>query len=245
MELSRPDQQSHRLKFDQWWMEIRILARSMRVRLALGYCVAGDSVLLGSGLAFRVALDNSIKREARALLTERWGAVRGICISATAGRCGFTRRGDAVQVESVNRLRRRLLIADANANLLEISERFPSPNLETRSALRSAAVLKEPAFEERTDIAGQGYMIRRGPVPHGDTLLVLALAEPLERIHRESRLMLKWYFWSLPVLLGLLGGVSWHMAGRALLPLRQLAKAAEVVSSENAVPAHLATRSAR
>ncbi len=232
MDPSRPYRKHHRLKFNRWWTEIKILARNMRVRLALGYVSLVMVVLLGAGLAFRVALDNSIEREARALLTERWGAVRGYLHLIEGRPLWVYETGDAVQVESVNRLRRRLLIADANGNLLEISEHFPAPDVETRTALRATAVLKEPVFEARADSQGREYMIRRGPFPHGDTLLVLALAEPLEQIHRESRLVLKWYFWSLPVLLGLLGVLSWHMAGRALLPLSQLAKAAEVVSGE-------------
>ncbi len=232
MDLSQLDKQFRRLKLDRWRAEIKVLARSMRVRLALGYVSLVTVVLLGSGLAFRVALDNSIKREAQALLVERWGAVRGY-LHLTEGKPVWVyETGDAVQVDSVNRLRRRLLIADADGNLLEISGRFPSPTLETRQALRASAVLEEPVFEARTNSVGREYMIRRGPFPHGDTLLVLALAEPLERIHRESRVVLTWYFWSLPALLGLLGVLSWHMAGRALLPLRQLAKAVEVVSGE-------------
>ncbi len=219
-------------KLKDWWTEVKILARSMRVRLAIGYVSLVMVVLVGAGIAFQVALDNSIKREARALLTERWGAVRGYLHLGEGRPVWVYETGDAVQVDSVNRLRRRLLIADAHGNLLEIADRFPTPDIETRPALRSTAVLKEPVFEERTDAEGRPYMIRRGPFPHGDTLLVLALAEPLERIHHESRLVLRWYFWSMPVLLGLLGILSWHMAGRALLPLSQLAKAAEVVSGE-------------
>ncbi len=93
-------------------------------------------------------------------------------------------------------------------------------------------MLREPAFEFRETAQGRGFMIRRGPFPHGDTLLVLALAQPLQGINQQTRLVLKWYFWSLPVLIGVLGWVAWQMAGRALLPLRQLARAAEVVSSE-------------
>jgi heavy metal sensor kinase len=204
----------------------------MRVRLAIGYVSLVSIVLIGSGLAFQFALKDSIHREARALLTERWGAVRGYLQLSEGRPLWVYESGDSVQAESVNRLRQRLLIADSHGNLLDISDRFPSPELETRSALRAAAVLREPIFELRTDDGGGQYIIRRGPFPHGDTLLVLALAQPLEGIHRQTRLVLNWYFWSLPVLLGLLGWLAWHMAGRALLPLRQLAKAAEVVSSE-------------
>lgn len=219
-------------RFERWISAGRILARSMRFRLAVGYVSLVTVVLLGAGFAFQVALKNSIEREARALLTERWGAVRGYLHLSEGRPLWVYETGDSVQVDSVNRLRRRLLIADANGNLLEISEHFPSPDLETRSALRSAAVLREPAFEFRETTQGRGFMIRRGPFPHGDTLLVLALAQPLQGINQQTRIVLKWYFWSLPVLIGLLGWVAWQMAGRALLPLRQLATAAEVVSSE-------------
>lgn len=204
----------------------------MRVRLAIGYVSFVTVVLLGAGLAFHIALDNSIEGEARALLTERWGAVRGYLQLSEGRPLWVYETGDSVQVESVNRLRHRLLIADFNGNLLEISDQFPSPELETRPALRSAAVLKEPIFESRTSDSGREYIIRRGPFPRGGTLLVLALAQPLEGIHQQTRLVLQWYFWSLPLLLGVLGWLAWHMAGRALLPLRQLAEAAEVVSSE-------------
>jgi len=204
----------------------------MRVRLAIGYVSLVTVVLLGAGFAFKIALENSIEREARALLTERWGAVRGYLHLSEGRPLWVYETGDSVQVDSVNRLRRRLLIADSSGNLLEISEHFPSPDLETRAALRAAAVLREPVFELRTSATGRQYVIRRGPFPHGETLLVLAVAQPLEGIHRQTRLVLKWYFWSLPALICLLGWLAWHMAGRALLPLRQLAKAAEVVSSE-------------
>jgi heavy metal sensor kinase len=231
MNLSIPDQPFPLTAAQRWWSEARILARSMRVRLAIGYVSLVSLVLIGSGLAFQLALTDSIEREARALLTERWGAVRGYLQLSDGRPLWVYESGDSVQAESVNRLRQHLLIADSNGNLLDISDRFPSPDLETRSALRSAAVLREPIFESRATSDGR-YTIRRGPFPHGDTLLVLALAQPLEGIHQQTRLVLNWYFWSLPLLLGLLGWLAWHMAGRALLPLRQLAKAAEVVSSE-------------
>lgn len=204
----------------------------MRVRLAFGYVLLVTILLLASGLVFQAALANSIEREARALLNERWGAVRGYLTLSEGRPIWVYEPGDSVQVEAVNRLRRRLLIADSSGNLLEISDRFPLADLETREALRAAAVLAEPEFESRTDNNGQNFLIRRGPFPHRDTLLVLALAQPLEGIHRESRTVIRWYFWSLPVLITLLGALAWQMAGHALLPLRQLSEAAEVVSSE-------------
>jgi hypothetical protein len=211
---------------------LKIASRNMRVRLAFGYVFLVTVLLLTAGGIFQVALSNSIEREARALLNERWGGVRGYLTISEGRPIWVYEPGDSVQVEAVNRLRRRLLIADANGNLLEISDRFPLADLETREALRAAAVLAEPAFESRTDADGSQYLIRRGPFPHRDTLLVLALAQPLDGIHSESRTVIRWYFWSLPVLISLLGALAWQMAGRALLPLRQLSKAAEVVSSE-------------
>lgn len=226
------DQQHQPSPLADYWQRVKTSSRSMRVRLAFGYVLLVTILLLAAGLIFQAALANSIEREARALLTERWGAVRGYLTLSEGRPIWVYEPGDSVQVDAVNRLRHRLLIADANGNLLEISDRFPLADLETREALRAAAVLAEPEFESRKDNEGNDYLIRRGPFPHRDTLLVLALAQPLEGIHRESRTVLLWYFWTLPVLLTLLGSLAWQMAGHALLPLRQLSQAAEVVSSE-------------
>ena len=127
-----------------FWQRLKTSSRSMRVRLAFGYVMLVTILLLAAGLIFHAALDNSIEREARALLTERWGGVRGYLTLSEGRPVWVYEPGDSVQVEAVNRLRRRLLIADANGNLLEISDRFPLADLETREALRAAAVLAEP-----------------------------------------------------------------------------------------------------
>jgi heavy metal sensor kinase len=144
----------------------------------------------------------------------------------------FYEPGDPVQVSSINRLRRRLLIADEDGNMLEVSDQFPAAELYTREVLRATAILKEPVFERRTNVRGREFLVRKGPFTHANTLLVLALAHPLEGIHRETRTVLNWYFRLLPVMLALVGAGAWHMAGISLLPLRQLNQAAEAVSGE-------------
>ena len=231
----------------------RHLTRGLRFRLTAGYALLFALLLVGIAALFRERLAYSLDSEAHAILEQEWAAMKGylrIERAPVKGRAALHAppvwhyvwefdKNDPDEDFIVERLRRVYLLTDAAGSVMEVSTIYQSigidPPREIEAALRSG----QPVWKVRRSSHGTPYLIRGGVVyaAAGDEGHHHPFYVAEGRAMEENEKILKSYTWIYAGLIpfSLLCGciLGWLLTGRALLPVTEVARAAQTISGSN------------
>ncbi len=209
-------------------------ARSLRFRLALSYVIFFAVLLVAVGVLFRQTLATILDDQVRALLSEEWAAIKGYLTIERRKPVWFYARDDPEETAIVKRLRQNFVLTDADGHPLEMSEAYRALGVESLAEIHSVLKDQKAHWAVRRNAAGVPYLIRSGLLTDDRRReYFMAIARPLsENVQVLERFTLN-YFAFVPVMILASGILGWFMAGRALRPLNEVARAAQRVSGSN------------
>ena len=231
----------------------RHLTRGLRFRLTAGYALLFALLLIGIATLFRQRLAYTLDSEAHDILDQEWYALKGYLRIERApikGRAALHAppvwhyvwefdKNDPDEAFIVERLRRIYLLTDATGNVMEVSTIYQALGIDPPREIQAALKNGQPLWKVRRTAHGTPYLIRAGVVyaAAGDEghhhPFYVAIGRPME----ESEKILKSQTWIYAGLIpfSLLCGcvLGWLLTGRALLPVTEVARAAQAISGSN------------
>lgn len=226
----------------------RHVTRGLRFRLTVGYALLFALLLLGVASFSRERLAYTLNSEAHDLLEQEWVAMKGYlhverlpAKSREHVPCPPYKpvweydKNDPDEDFAVERLRRVYVLADAKGCVMEVSTIYQSIGAEQPREIEAAIKAAVPVWKLRHSPHGIPYLTRGGVVydeKHHSPFYV-AVGRPMD----ESDKILKRYTWMYAGLIpfSLLCGclLGWLLAGRALMPVMEVAKAAQRITGSN------------
>lgn len=229
----------------------RRLSRGLRFRLTAGYAVFFTLVLIGVAGLFRSRLEFSLEAQTRDVLNQEWAAMKGY-LQITTGRQPDPRwlfdRDDPDEANIVEQIRHVYLLADAQGKPVQWSTTYSDAlGFDRPADIRSAIDSPAPIWRFRRARSGNLYLIRAGIVwdeAHRNPYYV-ALGRSLAS---NNSILREYTWWSYTgvIPIGILCGsvLGWLLAGRALTPVKEVARAAQRISGSN-LSLRLPSRGAR
>jgi heavy metal sensor kinase len=232
--------------------DLRRITRGLRFRLTASYAILFTVLLMGVSALLRYQLSNSLDTEARAVLEDRWRAVKGYLRIEPAHEADIEQRaywyydeGDEEEKTIVLDIKKIYMVADANGKILldkdgeqadtsYYKEIFASPEV-IRARMAKAAFRPQQFWDRRWGDDGEEYLMRAGVVwGEGHRLpYYVSLGMPLSSYAK----ILKNFTW---IFVGVIPGglvlgalLGWFMAGRTLTPVKDVAQAAQRISGSN------------
>jgi len=221
---------------------LRQVTGGLRFRLTLTYVLFFAILLTFLGLVFRQTIRTLYDQQFRTILNEEWAAVRGYLRIEKPKKKGqlpdinwYYDRGDPEESLIVDRLRQVYLLADATGATREVSPKYAQLPQETPEEIRASVRARSQAvWRTVKDNHGTAYMVRTGVMIAEDDLpYYISIGRSTEE---EARLLnqFSWYYgWIAPVMILSAAVLGWFMAGRALVPVDDLAATAERITSSN------------
>ncbi|HWQ56261.1 MAG TPA: heavy metal sensor histidine kinase [Bryobacteraceae bacterium] len=214
----------------------RRLTRGLRFRLTAGYALFFALVLIGVAALFRSRLESSLDEQMREVLLQEWAAMKGYLQIRDRQPRWFFDRDDPDESFIVERLRRVYMLADAKGNPIQWSTVYHDDlTLDSPEHIRAAIAAAEPSWRIRTDRHGEPYLIRAGVVYDEAHRRPYYVA--IGRSLAPSRAIMREYTWIYAgvIPLGILCGcvLGWFLAGNALKPVKEVARAAQRISGSN------------
>jgi len=214
----------------------------LRFRLTLTYVIF-FAILLGFlGLLFREVIRTIYDTQFRNILNEEWAAVRGYLRIDKPKRKGllpqinwYYDRDDPEEALIVDRLRQVYLLADASGDIREVSPKYTQLPQESKEEIRQAIRNRSQAmWRSVRDSSGEPYLIRTGVmIAEDDQPYYISIARSAEEERRILEQFAWYYGWLLPAMILSAAVLGWFMAGRALVPIDELAETAQRITGEN------------
>ena len=224
------------------------LVRGLRFRLAASYLVFFTLLLLAIGFLFRQTLANIVQEQTFELLKDDWAAMKGYLKIEHLRPSWYADYADPEEGLIVERMRRNYLIADANGIVLERAEFYSEIGLDTPEAIkvrmRRIERTGQPIVEVEKVPKGPRYMVRSGIMTderHRDYYVALGRSMS-EGLHTVNQFSWRYAAW-MPLLVLLCAVLGWFLAGRALDPLKSVARTAQRITGSN-LSAQIPTRNA-
>lgn len=204
----------------------------LRARLTLSYALFFALLLLGVGWLFRQTLRNIQLRDAEALVAQDWAAAKGH-LAIRKNTIYWTHDREDQEVERViKNLQTVFLLAESDGHPLLMSESYRSLAVEESEVLQWLNA-STPQDRLRRGRDGVLYLVRSGPHLADQQRYVLSIGRSLEANERVLSQFTQTYFTGIPLMLLGVAGLGWLMAGRALAPVKDVARAAGALSGEN------------
>jgi heavy metal sensor kinase len=208
--------------------------RGLRPRLTFSYVLIFTLLLSLIGLFFTTQLRAIYQEQARQLLTEEWGAIRGYLRFEKGKVVWFYDPHDPEETFTVERLRRVYLLTDPSGRKIEVSPLYERElGIDDPGEIRRIVKSGAPVWSIRDGVQGVPFLIRSGAVVEEKHLYYLAIGRSLADSNRIVEEFTRNYFVGVPLLILLGSLIGWFIAGRALQPLDQIADTAQRVSGEN------------
>ncbi len=209
--------------------------RGLRVRLTLSFVLFFSILMVAIGLFYRKTLEYDMEADMRAALEEEWGAAKGYLRIENQQPIWVADRTDPEENFIVARLRHIDLVADANGEVLEVSDTYRSIGIDSRDEIRRILSLSEPSeIHKRWDSEGVAYLIKAGrTLDDKGRPYFFAIGRSLESVQSTVHDFTRLYFAVLPGLIILSGGLGWLLAGRAIRPVNDVAQAAQAITGSN------------
>jgi heavy metal sensor kinase len=221
------------------------LTRGLRFRLTAGYAILFALLLIGIATLFRERLAYSLNAEAHDVLDQEWAAMKGylrIERLPTHGHAPPVWKpdwefdpNDPDEDFIVERLKRVYVLTDASGKMMEISTIYQSIGIDSPAEVQATIRSAQPVWKLSRSARGTPYLIRAGVVydeKHHNPFYV-AIGRPMD----ESDKILKRYTWMYVGLIpfSLFCGclLGWLLTGRALMPVIEVARAAQRISGSN------------
>lgn len=209
------------------------VVHSLRFRLALSYTIIFGVLLTGVGVVFRFELHSVIDEWMRELIEDDWNAAGGF-LRFEHGQATWSVDPRVPQhAFLIERLRRNLLLADADGRILEVSNGYKVFGVETAAELKASAASATPTWRTKTHKAEGEILLRYGHLSAGGETYLLVLGRRTSELHTIPGMFVKDYFLSIPLMLMLATAFGWLMSGRALRPVNELADTAQRTSASN------------
>ena len=216
------------------WARAVRLSGGLRMRLTISYLVLFAIVLALIGWLFHRDMTQNLEAQNAAILAEEWGALRGYIRPDRAGYVYWNfDPEDPEEDRIVERLRRVLLLASTSGRIIEESDEYRMLGGLSPGEIEGARARREPVLKEKRRADGSPYLVRQGIVREGQGEYFLAIGMPVGDTERALARFQRLYLSGLPLMLLLLGGLGWALAGRALRPVNELAGAARRISGAN------------
>jgi two-component system OmpR family sensor kinase len=211
------------------------ITRGLRFRLTLSYAVFFTLLLAIAGLIFLKFLQGSLNNSIRDNIDQEWAAMKGFLRIINGKPQWFYDKEDPDETYIVSRIRRVYLITNAYGTVLESSDTYASLGEDTPDEVRAALASKEPTWKVKHVPDGARYLIRSGAVlddknhdPH-----FVAIGRPLKPNEDVIRSFTKIYVGLMPIMIFSGCLLGWLIAGRALRPVTEVARAAQRISGSN------------
>lgn len=208
--------------------------RGLRFRLTLTYLVFFAVLLTLLGVVFRQILSSILQAQAREVLEEEWGAVKGYLRIEGGQVQWYFDRADPEEASIVERIRRVFLLTDANGRVLEVSDEFQVIGIESRDEIQQTLQENQPTWTVRQAATGVPYLVRSGSLIDDNRKTYFVAIGRAQQDALRALDQFSWnYFALLPVILTASGVLGWFMAGRALRPVTEVAQTAQRITSSN------------
>jgi heavy metal sensor kinase len=212
----------------------------LRFRLVLSLLIFFTVLLLVLGFVIREQLTTITRSQASELLEEEWAASKGYLRIENQYPKWYYDRFDPEEAIIVNRIESGVyMFADALGNVVEISTPAKTLGMNSRAEIlnrikEAQASPLQPLLEVRTNDRGVPYMLRYGIIPdpqHRVYLLLIgrSLADSMRTVDRFTIR----YFAVVPLMLIVCAILGWLVAGRALIPVTEVAAAAQKITGSN------------
>jgi len=218
----------------------RRFTRGLRFRIAASYAIFFTLVAAGVGVFFRQTLSSILESQSQEGLQQEWAALKAY-LHIEINRRGrmqtvwFYDRDDPDESAIVGRLRRIYLVADAQGRVVEGSEIYRSIGVDSPEEIRRVMEHPFPVWRVRTNPQGTRFLIRAGVAYDEKHKVPYYVA--IGRSLAENRRILDQFTWRYvfitPVVI--LGGclLGWFLSGRALQPVKQVARTAQRITGSN------------
>ncbi len=210
--------------------------RGLRFRLTISYFAIFALLLVVIGLYFRANLKETLDYRMREIVEEEWAAVRGYLRIENGHAVWYFDPKDPEESSFVEKLRRIILVTDASGQVLEASNGYRALGLEERKILQSRFSMASASSREfvvRSNSKGDRVLVCAGVARQAKLQYYLAIGHSLA----DNALIpdrFTWdYFTAVPLMLILTGLIGWLIAGRALSPVNDVARAAQRMSGSN------------
>jgi len=228
----------------------RHLTRGLRFRLTASYALLFALLMVGVAALFRERLVYTFNSEAHDILEQEWAAMKGYLhvervparlLAAEHLSCPPYKptweydKNDPDEDFAVERLRRVYILTNATGCVMEVSTIYQSIGIERPAEITADIKAGRPVWKLSSSPHGIPYLIRAGVVyddKHQSPFWV-AVGRPMD----ESDKILKRYTWMYAGVIpfSLLCGclLGWFLSGRALMPVIEVAQAAQRISGSN------------
>ncbi len=208
--------------------------RGLRFRFTIVNAIFLSLLLTGIGVFVRQRLETVLQEQLQDVLDEEWAATKAYLIIHRREAEWRYDPEDAEESLIVKQLQRVYLCADSNGKVMEVSPVFAGLGALSPERIRAALAANQPYLEERRSPEGEPYMIRGGLFVDDDNQrYFVAIGKPVAERQRILDQFSKNYFTLLPLLILTGSLIGWFVASRALMPVRDLAQAAERISGTN------------
>jgi heavy metal sensor kinase len=210
------------------------ITRGLRFRLALSYVIFFTLLLVVLGLVFRQTLSTIFMGQVEDALKEEFGAVKGYLRTQDTGPDWFYDKSDPDESFTVDQLRRVYLLADTEGHPLEHSIIYASIGFDSPAEVKAIVQSGKQATSIRKDSQGTPYMIRSGlMIDERHNRYFLSIGRSIAANQKALRDFTWNYFFLVPIVIVLSGGLGWFMAGRALDPLNSVSETAQRITHSN------------
>ena len=215
----------------------RRFTRGLRFRLTASYALFFTLILISVAALFRNRLESTLHQQSRDVLGQEWAAMKGYLQIQEDKRAHWLfDRDDPDEAYIVSQILRVYMLADEKGGAMQWSTVYHEGlGLDTPEHIRAVIQSGQPSWVTREDHNGTPYLIRAGVVYDEAHRYPYYVA--LGRSLGPNTSILREYTWiyvgiiPLGILCGC--GLGWLLAGRALTPVKEVARAAQRISGSN------------
>lgn len=215
----------------------RRFSRGLRFRLTASYAVFFAVVLIAVAVLSKGRLESSLDDQTRLTVEQQWAAMKGyLRIQGDRQPRWFFDRNDPDESYIVEQIRRVYMLASADGAPLQWSTVYREDlGFDSPADIRRVLASGRPSWTLRQDRRKQPYLIRAGLVYDEEHRRPYYVA--IGRSLAPNRAIVRGYTWIFAgiIPLGILCGslMGWVAAGRALAPVKEVARAAQRISGSN------------
>ncbi len=220
------------------------ITNSLRFRLTVSYAICFALFLALVGFLMQRTLSFRLGVLTEHLVAEEWLALKGY-LRVTGTEVHWVHdRDDPEQVALVEEIREKVVVADTAGNVLLASDPIRAMGLDSREEIAANLRSGGSRWATKIDRSGNRYLIRSGTILSADssrTPYYVALGIDVTSNDRLVRRFVQAYSIAVPIVIAIGCVMGWMLTGRALEPVRSVARTAQSISGSNLslrIPSH-------
>jgi heavy metal sensor kinase len=207
---------------------------ALRFRLTVTYVILFAVVFASLGIIFQQTLSALHETYLRQTLRDDWMNVRNYLRFEGGEPVWYYDRQNLEESSVVGRIRQVYLLADVNGKVLEIGPEYENLPIETEREVQGSLRKKQHYWTTKRKEDGNTSLVRAGPFEANDNrLYFLAIGRSFAAAHSVTGQFTRSHFLFLPLVLIAVGAAGWFVAGRALMPVNEVALAAQRITGNN------------